>query len=88
VELVDMQISGLSAKALAAEQIEGEALHPQSMRASATRRLRLALATEPKKITIKPVRKNFKLDHRAPAREESTPDVLQAAVCCCACAYA
>ena len=39
VQLSDMHISGISAEALATAQIEGELLHPQSVRASAARRL-------------------------------------------------
>jgi Fic family protein len=80
VELSDMQINGMSAEALATAQIEGEVLHPQSVRASAARRLGLARDVKPKTVTVKPVRRNFKLDHRAPPREEATLDVLQAAV--------
>jgi Fic family protein len=80
VELSDMQINGMSAEALATAQIEGEVLHPQSVRASAARRLGLLAAKPAKKNSGKPGRKNFKLDHRAPAREEATLDVIEAAV--------
>jgi Fic family protein len=80
VELADMQISGMAAEAMATAQIEGEVLHPQSVRASAARRLGLLQAAPAKKPSTKPARKNFKLDHRAPPREEATLDVLQAAV--------
>lgn len=84
VALADMQIDGITAEALATAQIEGEVLHPQSVRASAARRLGLAQAAQAKKpgksVPAKPVRKNFKLDHRAPPREEATLDVVQAAV--------
>lgn len=79
VELSDMQVNGMSAEALATAQIEGEVLHPQSVRASAARRLGLAQAAH-KKPSAKPVRKNFKVDHRAPPREEATLDVIEAAV--------
>jgi Fic family protein len=80
VELTDMQILSMSAEALATAQIEGEVLHPQSVRASAARRLGLLAAIPAKKTNTKPARKNFKADHRAPPREEATLDVLQAAV--------
>ncbi len=80
VELSGMQISGMVTEALATAQIEGEVLHPQSVRASAARRLGLLQAVPAKKSSTKPTRKNFKLDHRAPPREEATLDVLQAAV--------
>jgi Fic family protein len=80
VELSSMQISGTVAEALATAQIEGEVLHPQSVRASAVRRLGLLQALPAKKPTTKPARKNFKQDHRAPPREEATLDVLEAAV--------
>jgi Fic family protein len=81
VELSSMHITGMVAEALATAQIEGEVLHPQSVRASAARRLGLLTQAAPvKKSTTKPVRKNFKLDHRTPPREEATLDVLQAAV--------
>jgi Fic family protein len=80
VELSDLHISGLSAEAIATAQIEGEVLHPQSVRASAARRLGLVQAVPAKTPNAKPARKNFKVDHRAPPREEATLDVLQAAV--------
>lgn len=80
VELSTMHISGMVAEALATAQIEGEVLHPQSVRASTARRLGLLQAVPIKKSSTKPARKNFKLDHRTPPREEATLDVLQAAV--------
>ncbi len=84
VELCDMQVNGMAAEAMATAQIEGEVLHQQLVRASAARRLGLLQAVAVKKNTTKPTtkpaRKNFKRDQRAPAREEATLDVLQAAV--------
>lgn len=80
VRLSDVQINGMSAEALATAQIEGEVLHPQSVRASAARRLGLLAAMPAKKTSTQPARKNYKADHRAPPREEATLDLLQAAV--------
>ena len=76
VALSDIHIDSTAAEALATAQIEGEILHPQSVRASAARRLGLAAAKKPKK----PTRKNVRLDNRAPPREEATLDVIEAAV--------
>lgn len=80
VELSHMQINGITAEALATAQIEGEVLHPQSVRLSAARRIGLLTAAADKTQKSRPVRKNFKADHRAPAREEATLDVIQAAI--------
>jgi Fic family protein len=92
VDLTDLNIDGLAFEALATAQIEGEVLHPQSVRQSVARRLGLvAAATTTSKTTSKttvkaaapitrPHRKNFKLDNAAPLREEATLDVIQAAV--------
>ncbi len=80
VELSHMQINGITAEALATAQIEGEVLHPQSVRLSAARRIGLLTAVAGKTQKSRPIRKNFKADHRAPAREEATLDVIQAAI--------
>ncbi len=80
VQLADMHVSGITAEALATAQIEGEVLHPQSVRASAARRLSLDVAKKHKPPSNKHIRKNYKLDHRAPPREEATLDVVEAAV--------
>ena len=84
VDLADLTIDGLAFEALATAQIEGEVLHPQSVRQSAARRLGLATAAKTvAKATApsaKPARKNFKNDNAAPLREEATLDVIQAAV--------
>jgi len=84
VDLADLTIDGLAFEALATAQIEGEVLHPQSVRQSAARRLGLATAAKTiAKATApstKPARKNFKIDNAAPLREEATLDVIQAAV--------
>lgn len=77
VALSDIHIDSTTAEAIATAQIEGEILHPQSVRASAARRLVSASATKkPQTIT----RKNVRLDMRAPPREEATLDVIEAAV--------
>ncbi len=84
VDLADLTIEGLAFEALATAQIEGEMLHPQSVRQSAARRLGLATAakttTKAAIPSAKPARKNFKIDNAAPLREEATLDVIQAAV--------
>ena len=83
IDLKDLNIDGLAFEALATAQIEGEVLHPQSVRLSAARRLGLATAakvTAPITKVSKPARKNFKIDNAAPLREEATLDMIQAAV--------
>ncbi len=80
LELSDMQINGITAEALATARIEGEVLHPQSVRRSAARRLGLLRKAPTAGAKEKPVRKNFKLDHAVAPREEATLDVIQAAV--------
>lgn len=84
VDLADLNIDGLAFKALATTQIEGEVLHPQSVRQSAAARLGLVTAvkttsnsTNP---SAKPACKNYKIDNAAPLRAEATLDVIQAAV--------
>ena len=83
IDLKDLNIDGLAFEALATAQIEGEVLHPQSVRLSAARRLGLATAakvTAPITKVSKPARKNFKIDNAATLREEATLDMIQAAV--------
>ena len=80
LELSQMQINAITAEGLATAQIEGELLDPQSVRLSAARRLGLAAAVQAKPADARPARKNFKADNAAPAREEATLDVIQAAV--------
>ena len=80
VDLADLNINGLAFEALATAQIEGEVLHPQSVRLSAARRLGLAAVKTTAKLSTKPVRRNFKLDNATPLREEATLNVIQAAV--------
>lgn len=80
VDLRDLNIDGLAFEALATAQIEGEVLHPQSVRLSAARRLGLATAAKAERPITKLARKNFKADNAAPLREEATLDVIQAAV--------
>lgn len=83
VDLSELQISGVTAEAMATAQIEGELLHPQSVRLSAARRLGLAeLARPPIQNTTaaRPPRPNFKKDNATPLREEATLDVVHAAI--------
>lgn len=80
VDLADLSISGITFEAMATAQIEGEVLHPQSVRQSAARRLGLAIAAKAPLSGARPPRKNFKVDNAAPLREEATLDLLQAAV--------
>ena len=84
VDLTNLNIDGLAFEALATAQIEGELLHPQSVRQSAARRLGLVAAAKTTSnstyASTKPARKNFKVDNAAPLREEATLDVIQAAV--------
>lgn len=80
IDLADLNIDGLAFEALATAQIEGEVLHPQSVRLSAARRLGLPAAVKITAPSTKPARKNFKADSAAPLREEATLDVIQAAV--------
>ena len=80
IDLTDLNISGLAFEALATAQIEGEVLHPQSVRQSAARRLGLTIAAKTITPSAKPARKNFKVDNAATPREEATLDVIQAAV--------
>ena len=77
VALSDVHIDSTTAEAIATAGIEGEVLHPQSVRASAARRLGLAMTA---KVPKKSTRRNVRLDNRAPPREEATLDVIDAAV--------
>jgi Fic family protein len=79
VALSDIHIDSTTAEAVATAQIEGEILHPQSVRASVARRLGLVVAAATTK-RIKMVRKNVRMDNRAPPREEATLNVIEAAV--------
>lgn len=83
IDLAELKIDGLAFEALATAQIEGEMLHPQSVRLSAARRLGMASAAKATASINKvsrPARKNFKADNAAPLREEATLDVIQATV--------
>ena len=78
LDLADLTIDGLTFEALATAQIEGEMLHPQSVRQSAARRLGLVATAKTTSPGTEPARKNFKADNAAPLRKEATLDVIQA----------